>query len=314
MSKKRSYDEVQKAFIPKTHPKENKDFLSSVKHTQSILTNKHRQGKEVNLYTQQLLPKDGVIKGIMVFSHGYAEHSSRYVEFASFLTNKFNFACCLIDHFGHGCSDGLPGYVDSLFNVSKDVVEYTEWAKKQFHKEGNKTFLFGISMGGLIGFQTIKQYPDVFNGYIALAPLVVPTHPPNFFVIKAANLLNWMAPNWALIDPQLDNLNTDLKVKEEFEGDDLSYHGKLRVGTGVAMQDAFLDLQANADKITTDILILHGTADTACDIAGSKLMNDKVASKKKDFKIYKDQNHELLWEPMGEQVVKDVCEWLQGEL
>lgn len=309
---KRNYEVEQKAFIPKVHCRENKDYFKTCIIEQNLLDTKQRNGTK--LYTQQVLPSDGKIKGIIVLSHGYAEHSGRYVEFATQLCTKFNFAIGLIDHYGHGLSDGLPGYLPSIYDVSKDLIEYTEWLKKKFHSDGNKIFLIGNSMGGLIGFVTVKSKPDIFNGYISMGPLVIPTNPPNLVVTYIAYGLNYLASKLAMIDPQLDNINTDKKIYKEFIADGLSYTGKLRIGTGLAMQEAFLELQNHCDQITTPILIQHGDIDTACDVKGSKLVYEKAKSKDKELKIYKDQNHELLWEPLGKDVLNDIFTWIEKRL
>jgi len=309
---KRNVEVEQKAFIPKVHCRETTEYYKSVTIEQNLLKTQQRKGN--NLYTQQVLPKDGNVKGIIVLSHGYAEHSGRYVEFASQLSNKFGFVVGGIDHLGHGLSDGLPGFIPSIMDVSKDLIEYSQWIKKKYYKEGFKMFLIGNSMGGLIGFELIKMQPDLFNGYISMGPLIIPTNPPNFVVTNIAYLLNLFASQTALIDAQLDNINTDKKVYQEFLKDNLNYTGKLRVGTGLAMQEAFFDIQANCEKLDTPILLLHGDKDTACDKKGSELVFSKAKAKDKEIKIYKDQNHELLWEPLGNDVLNDIFSWIEKRL
>jgi alpha-beta hydrolase superfamily lysophospholipase len=93
--------EIQTAYIPDTHPHEDKEYFKSVKVTQSIFKTSSRN-EPTSLYTQQLFPLDGNFDGIYVMHHGYAEHSSRYFEYATEVVKKLNVAVYLIDAYGHG--------------------------------------------------------------------------------------------------------------------------------------------------------------------------------------------------------------------
>jgi alpha-beta hydrolase superfamily lysophospholipase len=98
--------EIQTAYLPDPHPHQDKDYFKSVKVVQSIFKTSTRK-EPTSLYTQQLFPLDGKFDGIYVMHHGYAEHSSRYFEYATQVVNKLNVAVYLIDAYGHGRNENF---------------------------------------------------------------------------------------------------------------------------------------------------------------------------------------------------------------
>jgi len=68
------------------------------------------------------------------------------------------------------------------------------------------------------------------------------------------------------------------------------------------------------DEIVTPFITLHGTIDKATLPYGSELLYEKSTSKDKTIKIYKNQNHELLWEPMYKEVHDDIMDWFEKRI
>jgi acylglycerol lipase len=113
-----------------------------------------------------------------------------------------------------------------------------------------KVFLQGGSMGGLVALQLIRKYPSLFDGAIFLAPLVDVSQDskPNTAVFYIAKMIKYFNPVWlftnkktlAMVEANAGKNNTDEKYEIEFQNDKLNYHGKLRVGTGLAMSESKL--------------------------------------------------------------------------
>ena len=72
------------------------------------------------LYWQTWLP-GGPVKAAVLLVHGYAEHLGRYDHVAASLTAQGH-AVYALDHWGHGQSDGTPGFVPA-FSVFTDGLE-----------------------------------------------------------------------------------------------------------------------------------------------------------------------------------------------
>jgi len=235
------------SFIPDKHPKEDEDYFKTIKFTNSIFESKRKTGKTIKLYTEQAFPKDEEHKTLLIYCHGLHEHCSRYLGYSAFLaTSKIKFGCCLMDHEGHGRSEGLKGYFESIDYLVEDVVNYTNYCIKKYKTEENmKVFLQAGSMGGLVALQLIRKNPKLFDGVVLIAPLVDVSEDskPNIAVYYIGQLLNIITPTLPLIEGNGGKNNTDEKYVTEFKNDNLNYNGKLRVSSGLAMSSSFTDLQ-----------------------------------------------------------------------
>ncbi|MDD3946502.1 MAG: alpha/beta hydrolase [Clostridia bacterium] len=97
------------------------------------------------------------IKGAIVISHGMAEHSERYDDFANFL-NKNGYVVLADDHRGHRYNNaGAKGIVDgdSYMQTVEDMRTLVEFAHKTYEKE---VYLIGHSYGSFLSQRFIELY------------------------------------------------------------------------------------------------------------------------------------------------------------
>ncbi|NCU32789.1 MAG: alpha/beta hydrolase, partial [Candidatus Moranbacteria bacterium] len=97
------------------------------------------------------------IKGAVVISHGMAEHSERYDDFANFL-NKNGYVVLADDHRGHRYNNaGAKGIVDgdSFMQTVEDMRTLVEFAHKTYDKE---VYLIGHSYGSFLSQRFIELY------------------------------------------------------------------------------------------------------------------------------------------------------------
>ena len=87
------------------------------------------------------------------------------------------------------------------------------------------------------------------------------------------------------------NVSDDPRVEEEHVLDPQTYHGKLRIATGLAILAGLIDLQLNASKINVPVVIHHGDKDRATSHKGSIDFIEKVGSKDKTLRIWKGYEH-----------------------
>ena len=79
------------------------------------------------LYAEQFLPA-GTPKGVVLVTHGYAEHAGRYRELAHVIVNE-GWAVLAYDVRGHGQSPGARGYIDRFDAYLEDLTAMASAAR-----------------------------------------------------------------------------------------------------------------------------------------------------------------------------------------
>lgn len=268
------------------------------------------------LFTQSWTPINSEVqmKALVILLHGLNEHSGRYNEFAMYL-NAQGYGVFGMDWIGHGGSDGLHGYVESLDHVVADTLEYIERVKAEY--PGLPCFIYGHSTGGSIALKAAYQ-PEVVQsvegGIILTSPAVrvKPAHP----VIGA------VAPLFSVLLPryQSQGVNKKLAVCRDAAAlvakytDPLVYTGNIRVRTGSEILRLSNFLLKNLKSITIPFLVLHGSDDQVTDPKGSQELHNQASSLYKSIKLYVGLLHDILFEPQRFEIIQDIVDWMDGRL
>ena len=101
-------------------------------------------------------------KGTLIVTHGMAEHSDCYNEFAQYCNEK-GWDVFAWDLRGHGRSEGQRGYVDSFDCFEKDLRKVIEFVKTE---KNGPYVLFGHSLGGLITIKNLIKW--LFNHFSSI--------------------------------------------------------------------------------------------------------------------------------------------------
>ena len=111
-----------------------------------------------------------------------------------------------------------------------------------------------------------------------------------------------------------ESISRDKAVVEKYNSDPLNYRGGVPARTGGEINRVIGIIQANMEKITLPILIMHGTDDRLADPQGSKDLYTNVGSADKTLKLYERLYHEIFNEPEQNQVIADMVQWLDAHL
>ncbi|NJO80402.1 MAG: alpha/beta hydrolase [Cyanobacteria bacterium RM1_2_2] len=250
-------------------------------------------------------------KAAVAIVHGYAEHSGRYANFAVNLAQQ-NFAVYAFDLRGHGKSEGERGYVNSLNEFAADLEIFLRAVRQR--EADQPLFLLGHSMGGTIATLftiQLQQSHSLLQGLILSGPLLK--------VGLAAllgyplSVLSHFWPNLPTIRLDSTAISRDAAVVEGYQIDPLVYHGRLSAQTVTAILQATQQIQAQQQRISLSLLILHGTADRLATVAGSQLLYQQAQSPDKTLKCYTGLYHEVLNES-APQVLSDLTSWLTERL
>lgn len=264
----------------------------------------------VPLFVTHWLPA-GTPRGAVLLAHGYAEHAGRYAHVADRLTAA-GYAVYALDHWGHGRSDGTPGFVP-MFQTFVDGMAAL-LARVQAGHPDLPLFLLGHSMGGLISTLLLARYQSRFNAAVLSGPAIVPAAPPSPLLIWISRFLSRFFPRTGVLTLDANGVSRDPDVVAAYLADPLVYKGKISARLGAEMFDAMARARDGASGITLPILIQHGDADSLAAPAGSQFLYDHLGSLDKKLILYPGLFHEIYNEPERERAIGDMIGWFDAHL
>jgi alpha-beta hydrolase superfamily lysophospholipase len=179
---------------------------------------------------------------------------------------------------------------------------------------GLPMYLFGHSLGGLIGAIYLLDYQNDLKGAILSSPAIkIPDYvtPPTIVLGK---ILSTLAPKVGLIGLDARSISRDQTVVQEYINDPLVTTGKTTARLASEMLRSMQRVGAEASKINLPIMIVHGSEDKLINPDASHLLYELVSSQDKTLNIYDGFYHEVFNEPEHAQVLLDMESWLDRQL
>ncbi len=250
-------------------------------------------------------------RGVIIITHGIAEHSGRYGHVAQTLVNA-GYTVVGFDLRGHGRSTGKRVYINSFQDYLNDLQDILDRTQDRF--QGIPIFLFGHSMGGgIVSLFAIERKPEV-KGILLSAASVKVSDDISPLLQKVSGILSAILPKLPVITLDSKDISKDPSVVESYDNDPLNYRGGILARTGAELLNATKKITREASGISLPLLIMHGDTDKLADISGSKMLNENVSSNDKTLKIYEGLYHEILNEPEQDQVLTDMINWLDKHI
>ncbi len=236
-------------------------------------------------------------RGVVLLSHGYAEHLGRYAHVIEHLTAR-GLAVAGVDHRGHGRSGGPRGHCLELGEMVTDLRTLAERAEQ--HWPGVPRVLLGHSMGGLIGFLYLLRHPDTVRAGMLSAPAFrVPDHAPRWLQAFARSLAS-VAPRIRFKSAlAADALARDAAVGEAYVADPL-VHRVATAGLVRAMHRGQAAARAGAPNLKVPVLIVQGDADRLVTPDGAREIAALIRGPH-ELVMLPGFYHELLNEPPAER-------------
>ncbi|MBX3081444.1 MAG: lysophospholipase [Anaerolineae bacterium] len=261
------------------------------------------------LSTQTWLP-DSVTtpKGVIVLSHGYAEHMGRYNHVAEFFT-KDGFIVTGFDQRGHGRSKGKQfGYFDK-FQTSVDDLHLVVRGLNPAWR-AVPLYMVGHSVGGLLTLSYMIRYAPPVSGIITSGAALDIGADVSGLVRGILRQVASIVPTFGVSQLASSIISKDPAVVKAYDGDPYVFRGKIPARTAVELYDAGQTCRQNLGKIERPILILHGGADKLIGPQCAEWIYDGVSSTDKTKKIYDGLYHEILNEPEKVTVLNDIRQWI----
>lgn len=268
-------------------------------------------------------------RGLVFISHGASEHAARYDRFALAL-NDAGFAAVALDHRGHGrtgaaTSAGVMGPGGGRAVVD-DLHELRTAAGSEIGGDV-PVFLFGHSMGSLIGLAYLADHADGLagsvlcgmpadvNGAADLAALLEGFADAGMRDLPATDLLannGAFEPartpfDWLSRDPD----EVDRYVADPLCGDD----NPLTYGYLIDLFAVVAPARDQLGAIACPVFVIAGDQDPAAAMgAHASTLASALTSAgvEVEAKLYHDARHELLNETNRDEVTRDVIRWLES--
>jgi len=167
-------------------------------------------------------------------------------------------------------------------------------------------------MGGLIAIRRLERKGDGLAGAVISAPLLDVAVPVPAHKVLFAKVATRMSPRLRLdneINPA--NLSRDPEVGRAYAADPL-VNRKVSTKWFSEATRAMREAAEQAPKITTPILVMHGTEDRLASVDATRRVFERMGSKDKELVIYPGFYHELFNEPEKQDVFERVTEWLNA--
>jgi acylglycerol lipase len=268
------------------------------------------RNEEVHIYWQTWQPEDGA-RAILVLAHGLGGHSSRFGHVAEALTAG-GYGLYALDFRGFGKSEGKRGHVPGYESLLDDYGLLIGVAHNAH--PGAKVFIYGHSMGGQVALNYALRRPEGLAGVIASSAWLKLAHQPPGWKVTLARLLSERAPQFALGNGMDTNALSRVPAVVEAYNNDPLVHDRISARLGQEMFDGADYALEHASELTIPVLLLHGSGDRICDLAGTRLFYERAGSDDKTFREYEGMYHEVHNDPEQEQVFADVLEWLAAHL
>lgn len=258
------------------------------------------------LYAEQFIPA-GTPKGLVVITHGYAEHCGRYRELAHVIVAA-GWVAVSYDVRGHGKSPGERGFIDQFDTYLHDLRAVIGEARKLV-SPGAPVVLLGHSHGSLITLRALcdERPPEVTAAIISSPFLGLRLQVPAYKKVLA-RIASRVAPKFAQPNAlRVEDLTSDKQKQQERLADKLCLDiATARWFTESARAQDYVAAHANRIKVPTTWLV--GADDPIADPARSRTVANKVA--KASYHDLRGLRHEVFNETTRGDVFAEVTKAL----
>ncbi|MGI9244331.1 MAG: lysophospholipase [Verrucomicrobiales bacterium] len=272
---------------------------------------------DTEIFARRMVP-DGEPRGHLLWVHGFAEHSGRYLETFRWFA-RHGFESWMLDLRGHGRSGGEVVSIDRFSDYTDDLEVFYAHVLGRGEMRA-PIFCLGHSMGGLVLGRLLQEREDGgdetndLEGAIFLSPFMGLEMPLPAWKEKASQVLSRFLPNLLLSSEfSTDVLSKDPEVGRAYEADPLIARGaRSRWFTEtVTAQSVAL---TKAGQIELPVLVMHGLDDDLAAVEATQKFYQAIGSDDREIKLWDDLRHELLNEIEKEQVRTHILGWIENRL
>ena len=250
--------------------------------------------------------EDGPL-GVVGILHGLGDHAGRYGRVVRALVDV-GFAAEAVDLPGHGRSYGPRGHVRSWGDYHQ-AMEL--WWNRERPGGRRPIALVGHSMGALVALDwALRQPPGALRALVLSAPPFEVVVRAAMLKVRAAQLLVRFWPRFSQQTAILPSmLSHDPEVVRAHNEDPL-VHYLMSAKLFFEFRGVSDTLRKSAGRLAVPTLILHGTGDVVSSALGSERWARLAPEGMADLRLYPGLYHEILNEPEGPAIAREIAAWL----
>jgi len=256
---------------------------------------------------------DGDPRANLLFVHGLAEHSGRYLH----VLERFSAAgydCWAFDYRCHGESPGLRVHVDRFDEFVGDVAAAHRMVRDRAPR--GPLVLVGHSQGGLLVLRYVVTHPEGTDGIIISSPFLGmhPDSKPPAALQMVANIVSTFSSKLMfskVADPSF--LSRTPGVAEAYVADPL-VSSTVSARWFTEIMRAQLDIRERAANLAVPALIMQSGDDRLVDPAVTRAWAAATPAGLVEYVEWPGLYHEMFNEPEQEQVFERMEDWLEKRL
>jgi lysophospholipase len=247
-------------------------------------------------------------KAAVLFLHGWSDHAGRWATTGTRL-QAAGFGAYLLDLRGHGRSGGVRGHLTRFSQLLGDLKSFRRAVRLRTEAP---QVLLGHSFGGLVVLRYLETQPgDPLAAAVVSNPWLGLAHRPPAWKRFAARVFADIWPTLRIsagIDP--DQLSRDQAVNAGWAADP-ACHDLMTPGAWAEIQWAQRAVTADGYRIDCPLLFLLAGEDRVVDAHLTRAFADGLkGATPPQVHWYPEMYHEVLNDPQGERVLRDVLDFL----
>lgn len=246
----------------------------------------------------------GTALGRVAVVHGFAEHGGRYGELArTFAANGLEVH--VVDLRGHGRSGGVRALVRDVSESLNDVTMLLE----RLRAAGGPVLGFGHSFGGALTLRVAQLRPDLVDAVAVSGPYLRTALDDPPWMFGLVNVVSRVLPllRGRPIDATVvSSLPAEVR---RYLDDPLVDVGGVRLASVRELHALGPRVLADAGRLVTPTLIVHGGADRLCSPLGSRELRDGAGADDVTLIEVPGGAHDLLHDVAAAQVLGTIVAW-----
>ncbi len=248
----------------------------------------------------------------LMLLHGGGEHLGRYEETAARFT-RAGFSVVAIDLPGHGRSPGKRGHIPGLLPFMQDLRTVIASVTDEHH--GQRPWLLGHSLGGLLATRYAIDFGDTIQGLVLSSPLwALSVHVP-LWKRAVAHVIVPIWPSLTMERPrsiQGSVLSHDPDVAKRYAEDPL-VHFRASVQLYTEARRWIDALPQWLARLTVPVLVLQAGDDHVASAEATARLFPRIGSADKTLIVYEGYYHELFNETGKDKVFHDLFRWFHAQ-